>query len=112
MTFNDTQGSAVTARAIDALVSLERPALTAKEVVERSGVANLMVLVRVRMGFPPETFALAAQPLIERYAEYVQLESVPGSLRYGGPGGRLHRQPCTNQGTQHPRPGASRQPNG
>ena len=91
MTFNDTQGSAVTARAIDALVSLERPALTAKEVVERSGVANLMVLVRVRMGFPPETFALAAQPLIERYAEYVQLESVPGSLRYGGPGGRLHR---------------------
>lgn len=91
MTFNDTQGSAVTTREIDALVSLERPALTAKEVVERSGVANLMVLVRVRMGFPPETFALAAQPLIERYAEYVQLESVPGSLRYGGPGGRLHR---------------------
>jgi len=91
MTFNDTQGSAVTTREIDALASLERPALTAKEVVERSGVANLMVLVRVRMGFPPETFALAVQPLIERYAEYVQLESVPGSLRYGGPGGRLHR---------------------
>ena len=91
MTFNDTQSSAVSSREIDALVSLERPALTAKEVVERSGVANLMVLVRVRMGFPPETFALAAQPLIERFAEYVQLESVPGSLRYGGPGGRLHR---------------------
>lgn len=81
----------MTTRAIDALVSLERPALTAKEVVERSGVANLVVLVRVRMGFPPETFALAAQPLIERYAEYVQLESVSGSHRYGGPGGRLHR---------------------
>ena len=63
MTFNDTQGSAVTTRAIDALVSLERPALTAKEVVERSGVANLVVLVRVRVGFPPETFALAVQPL-------------------------------------------------
>jgi hypothetical protein len=29
MTFNDTQGSAVTTREIDALVSLERPALTA-----------------------------------------------------------------------------------
>lgn len=91
MTFNDTQGRAMTTPAIDALVSLERPALTAKEVMERSGVANLVVLVRVRMGFPPETFALAAQPLIERYAEYVQLESVSGSLRYGGPGGRLHR---------------------
>jgi hypothetical protein len=91
MTLNDTQGSAMTTRAIDALVSLERPALTAKEVVERSGVANLVVLVRVRMGFPRETFALAAQPLIERYAEFVQLESVPGSLRYNGTGGRLHR---------------------
>jgi hypothetical protein len=91
MTFNDRQGSAVATRAIDALVSPERPALTANEVVERSGAANLVVLVRVRMGFPPETFALAAQPLIERYAEYVQLEPVPDSLRYGGPGGRLHR---------------------
>lgn len=91
MTFNDRQGSAMTTRAIDALVSHERLALTAKEVMERSGVANLVVLVRVRMGFPPETFALAAQPLIERYAEYVQLESVSGSLRYDGPGGRLHR---------------------
>ncbi|MBE7524468.1 MAG: TraI domain-containing protein [Burkholderiales bacterium] len=91
MTFNDTQSSDVTTRAIDALVSRESPALSAQEILERSGVANLVVLVRVRMGFPPETFALAAQPLIERYAEYVQLQSVSGSLRYGGPGGRLHR---------------------
>jgi hypothetical protein len=91
MSFNDTQASAMAKRAIDARVLLERPALTAKEVVERSGVADLVVLVRVRMGFPPETFALAAQPLIERYAEYVQLEAVSGSIRYGGPGGRLHR---------------------
>lgn len=91
MTPNDTQGSAVKTRAIDALVSLESPALSAQEVLKRSGLANLVVLIRVRMGFPPETFALAAQPLIERYAEYVQLQSVPGSLRYGEPGGRLHR---------------------
>lgn len=91
MTFNDTQGSDVTTRAIDGLVSLERPELTAKEVVERCGVANLVVLIRVRMGFPPETFSLAAQPLIERYAEFVQLEAVSGSHRYSGPGGRLHR---------------------
>jgi hypothetical protein len=91
MTFNDTQGSAVTTRALDALTSLDSPALSAQEVLKRSGVANLVVLVRVRMGFPPEAFALAAQPLIERYAEYVQLQSVSGSLRYGGPGGRMHR---------------------
>lgn len=91
MTFNDRQGSAMATRAIGALVSRESPALSAQEVLKRSGVANLVVLVRVRMGFPPETFALAAQPLIERYAEYVQLQPVSGSLRYGGPGGRLHR---------------------
>lgn len=91
MTPNDTQGSAVTTRAIDALASLESSALSAQEVLKRSGVTDLVVLVRVRMGFPPETFALAAQTLIERYAEYVQLESVSGSRRYGGPGGRLHR---------------------
>jgi hypothetical protein len=91
MTFNDTQGLATTTRAIVALASLERPALSAQEVLKRSGLANLVVLIRVRMGFPPETFALAARPLIERYAEFVQLESVAGSHRYGGPGGRLHR---------------------
>ena len=54
----------MTTRAIDALASLERQAHSAYEVLERSGVANLVVLVRVRMGFPPETFALAAQPLL------------------------------------------------
>ncbi|HEY0858149.1 MAG TPA: TraI domain-containing protein [Albitalea sp.] len=81
----------MTTRAIDALVSCESSALTAQEVLERCGVANLVVLIRVRMGFPPETFALAAQPLIERYAEFVQLEAVSGSHRYSGPGGRLHR---------------------
>jgi hypothetical protein len=95
MTFNDRQGSAMATRAIGALVSRESPALSAQEVLKRSGLANLVVLVRVRMGFPPETFALAAQPLIERYAEFVQLESVPGSLRYGGPGGRQHRALAT-----------------
>ncbi len=91
MTFNDTQGLATTTRAIVALASLERPALSAQEVLKRSGLANLVVLIRVRLGFPPETFALAAQPLIERYAEFVQLEAVSGSHRYSGPGGRLHR---------------------
>jgi hypothetical protein len=95
MTFNDRQGSAMATRAIGAPVSRESPALSAQEVLKRSGLANLVVLVRVRMGFPPETFALAAQPLIERYAEYVQLESVAGLPRYGGLGGRLHRALAT-----------------
>jgi hypothetical protein len=69
----------------------ERPVLVGQAVIDRSGLANLIVALRTRMGFPPETFALAARPLIEGYAEYVQLRPVPGSGRYGGPGGQLHR---------------------
>lgn len=69
----------------------ERPALSAQAIIDRSGAANLIVLLRVRMGFPAESFALAARPLIDGYAEFVQLRPVPGSSRYGGPGGQLQR---------------------
>jgi hypothetical protein len=69
----------------------ERPVLTAQAIIDRSGVANLIVVLRTRMGFPAETFALAARPLIDSYAEYVQLRPVPGSRQYGGPGGQLQR---------------------
>ncbi len=64
---------------------------SAQAIIARCGLAKLLVLLRVRMGFPPETFALAAQPLIDGYAELVQLRPVPGSRRYGEPGGQLHR---------------------
>jgi hypothetical protein len=66
-------------------------AVSAQAIIDRCGLAKLIVLLRVRMGFPPETFALAAQPLIDGYAELVQLRPVPGSRRYGEPGGQLHR---------------------
>jgi hypothetical protein len=69
----------------------EPPVLAAQAIIDRSGVANLIVVLRPRMGFPAETFALAARPLIDGYAEYVQLRPVPGSRRYGGPGGQLQR---------------------
>ena len=69
----------------------ERPALCAQAIIDRSGAANLIVLLRVRMGFPAESFALAARPLIDGYAEFVQLRPMPGSSRYGGPGGQLQR---------------------
>jgi hypothetical protein len=69
----------------------EPPALVAPAIIDRAGVANLIVLLRTRMGFPAETFALAARPLIDGYAEYVQLRPVPGSRRYDGPGGQLQR---------------------
>jgi len=43
------------------------------------------------MGFPPETFAMAVQPLIDAYADYVPLTPKSGCERHYGPGGQLHR---------------------
>ncbi len=68
-----------------------RPALSAQDVIARSGVAHVIALLRIRMGFPTETFSLAVQPLIDGFAAFVQLESVAGSARYGSPGGQLLR---------------------
>ena len=66
------------------------------------------------MGFPAESFALAARPLIDGYAEFVQLRPIPGSGRYGGPGGQLQRGLVTAlraldliaAGPRSPQPGA------
>ena len=91
MTFNDMPSGFASARAIGSPCVSERPALSAQAIIDRSGAANLIVLLRVRMGFPAESFALAARPLIDGYAEFVQLRPIPGSSRYGGPGGQLQR---------------------
>ena len=91
MTFNDMPSESASPRAIGWPFVPERPALCAQAIVDRSGAANLIVLLRVRMGFPAESFALAARPLIDGYAEFVQLRPIPGSSRYGGPGGQLQR---------------------
>lgn len=91
MTFNDTPSGSGSPRAIGSPIESEWPALSAQAIVDRSGAANLIVLLRVRMGFPAESFALAARPLIDGYAKFVQLRPIPGSSRYGGPGGQLQR---------------------
>jgi len=89
MTFNDMPSGSASPRVIESSCVSERPALCAQAIIDRSGAANLIVLLRVRMGFPAESFALAARPLIDGYAEFVQLRPIPGSGRYGGPGGQL-----------------------
>ena len=68
----------------------DRSSLAASVIVDRSGLANPIAVLRVRMGFPPETFAMAVQPLIDAYAEYLQLKPVLGGERHGS-GGQLHR---------------------
>ena len=91
MTFNDMPSGSASLRVIESSCVSERPALCAQAIIDRSGAANLIVLLRVRMGFPAESFALAARPLIDGYAKFVQLRPIPGSSRYGGPGGQLQR---------------------
>lgn len=91
MTFNDTPSGSGLPRALGSPIESERPVLSAQAIIDRSGAANLIVLLRVRMGFPAESFALAARPLIDGYAEFVQLRPIPGSVRYGAPGGQLQR---------------------
>jgi len=75
----------------DARSPTDLPSLAASAIVDRCGLANPIAVLRVRMGFPPETFAMAVQPLIDAYAEHVQLTPVSGGERCGGPGGQLHR---------------------
>ena len=91
MTFNDTPYASASPRVIGSPIESERSVLSAQAIINRSGAANLIVLLRVRMGFPAESFALAARPLIDGYAKFVQLRPIPGSSRYGGPGGQLQR---------------------
>lgn len=69
----------------------ELPVLGAQDLIERVGLERLIPLLRIRLGFPREDFALAAWPLIAGYAEFVQLLPVAGSKRYGGLGGQLYR---------------------
>jgi hypothetical protein len=76
---------------IDARSPTDRPSLAASAIVDRSGLANPIAVLRVRLGFPPETFAMAVQPLIDAYAEYLQATPVSGRKSRGGPGGQLHR---------------------
>ena len=91
MTFNDTSSGSASPRAIGSHFVPEQPVMSAQAIIDRSGAANLIVLLRVRMGFPAESFVLAARPLIDGYAEFAQLRPIPGSRRYGGPGGQLQR---------------------
>ena len=69
----------------------ELPVLSAQALIERVGLERLIPLLRIRLGFPRQVFALAAWPLIAGYAEFVQLLPVAGSKRYGNPGGQLYR---------------------
>lgn len=65
------------------------PVLAPHAVVGRAQAEPLIDLIRIKLGFPPETFASAVRPAIEGYAGFVQLLPVAGSLHHRRVGGRF-----------------------
>jgi len=91
MTPNETLCRFVLSRVNDESSPLEASTLSAHAVIDRSGAANVIALLRVRMGFPMESFVLAAQPLLDDFAQFVQLRPASGCSGYDCPGGQLQR---------------------
>jgi len=68
-----------------------QPVLDAQSLIGQLELGNAIRVLRIKLAFPPEVFALAAQPLIYGVAEFVQMLPVSRSARFGRPGGQLHR---------------------
>ena len=65
------------------------PILTASELLERTGTVGALEKIRTSMGFHPDNFASDVMPLIERFAEFVQLLPASESHHHAQPGGLL-----------------------
>jgi hypothetical protein len=90
----DTDGQAETAIGPSAGPSIPgamQPVLDAQSLIGQLGLGNAIGVLRIKLAFPPEVFALAALPLIDGIAEFVQMLPVLGSVRFAQPGGQLHR---------------------
>jgi len=69
----------------------EQPVLEAHALIDQLVLGNAIGVLRIKLAFPAEVFALAARPLINGYTEFVQMLPVRGlgSGRFGRPGGQL-----------------------
>ncbi len=67
------------------------PVLDAQALIDRTGLGNALLVLRIKLAFPAEVFALAVRPLIDGWAEFVQLLPVTGSPVFDHPGGQLQR---------------------
>lgn len=65
------------------------PILTASELLERTGTMGALEKIRTSMGLHPDNFASDVMPLIERFAEFVQLLPASKSHHHAQPGGLL-----------------------
>jgi len=82
-------------RATLSVLGAERPVFEAQALIDGLGFGNAIPALRIKLAFPSEVFALAARPLIDVHAEFVQM--LPGwqSSRFGRSGGQLHRALAT-----------------
>jgi hypothetical protein len=68
----------------------EQRVLRAQSLIDHLNLGNAIRCLRIKLAFPAEVFALAAQPLIEAHAEFVQMLPVSGRVQLGPAGGQLH----------------------
>jgi len=61
--------------------------LTSDVLIERTGTKPLVDALRTKLGFPPEMFDGAVQPVIAAFAEFVQLLPATESYHHAEPGG-------------------------
>ena len=65
----------------------ELPVLGFWAIVERTGTTSLVDTLRTKLGLPAEVFEQAVQPVIEAYAEFVQMLPASESDHHPEPGG-------------------------
>lgn len=65
----------------------EPPVLDFPALIERTDTATLVERLRIKLGFPREVFERAVIPVIEGYAEFVQLLPASESQDHANPGG-------------------------
>lgn len=61
--------------------------ISSSALIERTDSRALVDLLRIKLGFPREVFERAVSPVIEGYADVVQLRPAQESNRHVGPGG-------------------------
>ena len=91
----DRMRAPIASRVMPSVLGAEQPVLDAQSLIDRLGLGNAIRVLRIKLAFPTEVFALAARPLIDGHAEFVQMLPVSGSRHLGQAGGQLHRALAT-----------------
>ena len=78
-------------RAIRSTEFGQEPVQHAQTLIDRVGFGNAIGVLRIKLAFTAVVFALAARPLIDGFAEFVQLLPAVASAHFGRAGGQLQR---------------------